>query len=72
MKICPRDPKCHKTFTTSAVVCEEWLVDGEGNFIEVREKCTDIYHKPQSGNVWECDECGEEAIDAPRGSECQK
>lgn len=64
MKFCPRDSN-HKTFVTSAVVCEDWLVDGDGNFIEVRGQCTDIFHKPQPGNSWECDECGAEAEDAP-------
>jgi len=62
MKACPKNPD-HKTFTTTAVVCQDWLVDGEGNFIEVREECSQVYHHPQPDNIWECDECGEEAED---------
>jgi hypothetical protein len=62
MKICPRDVN-HKNFTTTAVVCQDWLVDGEGNFIEVRDDCSEVYHNPRSENIWECDECGEEAVD---------
>jgi hypothetical protein len=62
MKICPTNP-AHKFFTTTAVICQDWLVDGEGNFIEVREECTDIFARPQIENIWECDECGAEAED---------
>ena len=62
MKICPRDSN-HKFFTTTAVICQDWLVDGEGNFQEVREECTEIFARPQIENIWECDECGEEAVD---------
>ena len=64
MKICPRDSN-HKFFTTTAVICQDWLVDGEGNFQEVREECTEIFARPQIENIWECDECGEEAVDRP-------
>jgi len=73
MKICPKNPD-HKFFTTCAVICQDWLVDGEGNFQEVREECTDIFAKPQTENIWECDECGAEAEDAPYewSAECQK
>jgi len=62
MKVCPKNPE-HKFFVTSAVICQDWLVDGEGNFIEVREECTEIFARPQIENIWECDECGEEAED---------
>ena len=65
MKICPKNPE-HKYFTTLAVIYQEWLVDGHGEFYEVREECTDIFAKPQTENIWECDECGAEAEDAPR------
>jgi len=59
-KFCPNNEE-HKHFVATAVICQSWLVDGEGNFIEVAEECTDIYHKPDSSNVWECADCGEEA-----------
>ncbi len=65
MKICPKNP-AHKYFTTTAVICQDWLVDGLGEFIEVREECTEVFARPQIENIWECDECGAEAGDAPR------
>jgi hypothetical protein len=41
-------------------VSEEWLVDGEGNFIAVVEQLEVVYH-PTIDNIWTCAECGEEA-----------
>lgn len=64
MKVCPKNPE-HKFFVAGAVICQDWLVDGDGNFIEVREECTEIFAKPRDENIWECDECGAEAEDAP-------
>lgn len=61
MKICPNDPE-HKTFRTSVTECHDWKVDGSGNFIEDLG-CTEVLHKPHTGNVWECVECGAEAIE---------
>ena len=60
MKVCPKD-SAHKEFVTVAVVCQNWVVDGEGNFLDLAEECTDIYFKPDSSNIWECAECGTEA-----------
>jgi hypothetical protein len=61
-KFCPNN-KEHKHFVTTAVICQSWLVDGEGNFIEVTDECTDIFHKPSPSNIWECADCGEEAVE---------
>jgi hypothetical protein len=61
-KVCPKDSS-HQFFYTTAVICQEWLVDDVGDFIEVAEECTEIFHRPQSGNVWECAVCGAEAED---------
>ena len=57
MKYCPND-KDHKHFITGAVICQDWLVDGDGNFIEVADECTAVFHKPNTENEWECADCG--------------
>jgi len=58
--ICPSN-KDHKEFVTVAHVSQNWLVDEEGNFIEVRNECNKIVAGPNSGNTWICVECGSEA-----------
>lgn len=56
MKKCP---KCGGTeFIVSAHVAQDWLVDENGNFLEVTEDCTDVVHQPDDGDVWQCDSCG--------------
>ena len=61
-KFCPVDGS-HKAFVTGAVVCQDWLVDVDGNFIEVVDECTQIFHKPDTENEWECAECGAVAVE---------
>ena len=61
-KVCPKDPS-HELFITGAVICQEWLVDSHGNFVEVIEECTDVFHQPNSENIWQCAMCGAEAVD---------
>lgn len=56
---CPTSKK-HKRFTTVAHVMEEWLVDENGNFMEVKESLQTT-HGPNPGNIWTCVECGAEA-----------
>jgi hypothetical protein len=60
VKVCPNNPT-HKTFVTSATVIQDWLVDGEGNFIECVDDLVDVFHKPDVDNVWSCADCGAEA-----------
>ena len=57
---CPKN-SAHKTFVTGAVVCQLWVVDEHGNFIECIDDCTDVYAYPRTENVWECVECGTQA-----------
>ena len=61
MKVCPENLD-HKFFVTTAIICQDWLVEGDGEFIEVREECTDVFKRPRSGNNWTCDECGAIAV----------
>lgn len=57
-----RCPKCGaKQFVVSAHVVQDWLVDENGKFIECRENCVEVAHKPDDEDIWECNECGHSA-----------
>lgn len=64
--VCPN--LCGAPLTTSAHVMQEWQVDAEGDIIDVIDDCLEVTHGPDCGNIWTCDECGEEAslIDAEK------
>ena len=62
MKVCPHDPS-HTIFVTTATVQQLWIVDKHGEFIECLDDCIQVYHKPNPENIWECLECGHEAVD---------
>lgn len=56
-------PKCGgKIFITGAYVGQDWKVDEDGNCIEVTAECTQVLHYPNDDNVWECENCGAEAV----------
>jgi len=59
--VCPNSKK-HKKFVTVAHVAEDWLVDEQGNFLDVAQ---DNYHEvvadPDPANSWICAACGAEA-----------
>lgn len=56
-------PECgNKTFYTVAHVMQEWVVDENGNFVEVADECMEVTHGPDDGNFWSCTECGAYAI----------
>ena len=56
MKICP---KCGgKRFIVTAHVTEDWLVNENGNFLEVMNNCVEVTHHPDDDDVWECEKCG--------------
>lgn len=56
---CPKNP-AHKRFVTAAAEMHDWLVDERGEFIEDKG-CTEVLHKPESSNIWECADCGAQA-----------
>ncbi len=57
---CPKNRE-HKEFYTSAAIMETWHVDSEGHWIATVEQ-GDVLHAPDTGNTWECVDCGETAV----------
>lgn len=57
--------KCSKcgntTFNVGAHIVQEWLVDEDGDFIEVTDDCIEVTHSPDNEDLWTCTECGYEA-----------
>ena len=52
-------PNCGwKHFITVAHVMQEWLVDEDGYFEEVKEDCLETTHDPNDDNNWTCSKCG--------------
>lgn len=56
MKRCP-ECGCTK-FRVNAHIVQEWLVDGDGELIEVISECVGVAHEPDDEDVWVCPECG--------------
>lgn len=56
-RICPKNPN-HKTFQTVAYISQDWLVDDDGNFIEISDTNGQVLHGPNHNNIWTCAECG--------------
>ena len=68
---CPKS-KDHKEFYTGAAVMETWRVDSEGHWIESVDQ-GDVLFAPSTDNVWECVNCGEEAVfDEPSYKDAQE
>ena len=62
-KICPNN-RAHNRFTTMAHVAQDWTVDGDGEFMGDAIDL-EIDHGPNVDNIWTCNECGAEAVNAP-------
>lgn len=62
MKVtCPKDPS-HKSFNVTAHVTEDWVVDEQGNFVEISpDNDPQVVHEPDSGDYYTCKECGTDA-----------
>jgi len=56
---CPKNP-AHKSFITTVIVAEEWIVDERGNFIDFNDHGETI-HGPDYQNTWICAECDTKA-----------
>ena len=52
-------PKCGSTkFFAKACVTQDWIIDGNGNFIQLFCNCSTVIHKPSKKDAWTCTECG--------------
>lgn len=58
--VCPKDGR-HDLFVTTAHVVEEWIVDRNGNYIDLFDTLETV-HGPAEGNIWACHICGTQAI----------
>ena len=53
-----RCPKCGgKRFVVTQHVTQEWVVDGNGDFIDELSSCVDVIHRADDDDIWECYEC---------------
>jgi hypothetical protein len=57
---CPKSAD-HRTFETTTVVNLVVLVDEQGDYISTVYDCSQIVSGPDTDNLWNCSECGEEA-----------
>lgn len=59
MKKCP-NCGCEEFFVT-AHVTQDWLVDKDGEFMQVENECVDVTHSPKDDDIWQCADCGYDA-----------
>lgn len=59
MKKCP-NCGCEEFFVT-AHVAQDWLVDKDGDFMEVENECVAVTHQPKDDDIWQCADCGYDA-----------
>jgi hypothetical protein len=56
--VCVMNPN-HQEFTTTAHVCQTWVVDANGEFIRQDEDEPQVVtHPPDQDNEWRCAVCG--------------
>lgn len=69
MMVCPKD-NTHGRFIATAHVTEDWVVDGDGDFIELATTPPgEVVHRPDEDDIWTCAICGTEAISKAEGGE---
>lgn len=59
--VCPNN-KNHKRFTVTAHVTERWLVDEEGLIVEIVPADTEVIHRPDADDLFECVDCDATAV----------
>ncbi len=53
-----RCPKCgYEEFYVIAHVTQDWLVNNNGNFLDVIDDCVEVTHFPDDMDIWECAKC---------------
>lgn len=59
-----------KRFITTAHVCEDWVVDEDGNFMSYPENTDScVVSDPDPANTWTCVSCGSSATFDDGGAE---
>jgi ribosomal protein L37AE/L43A len=56
-------PKCgDEYFSVTAHVAQLWKVDEDGTYMEAINACTDVLHRPDATDMWECLACNYEDV----------
>lgn len=50
----------HREFYVEVVVKERWVVDPDGDFIDMKE-FIEVVKNPDAGDIWICAKCGAHA-----------
>ena len=54
-----RCPQCgFDRFVVTAHITQDWIVDGDEDFVDCIEECVEITHKPDDMDIWQCVACG--------------
>ena len=57
-----RCPKCGgTTFLVTAHVAQDWKVDGNEEFLECVDNCSEVTHRADDEDIWACTGCGYDA-----------
>lgn len=56
MKKCPNCGS--EEFFVTAHVTQDWLVDKDGEFMQVENECVEVTHQPKDDDIWQCADCG--------------
>lgn len=55
-------PQCGgMRFAVTAHVAQDWEVDQNGEFIAAINSCSEVDHKPDDNDIWQCRDCGYDA-----------
>ncbi len=54
--VCPNDAN-HKRFSVTAHITEEWIVDENGEFLDVTGNSGEVTHRPGKDDCFTCIEC---------------
>ena len=59
MKKCPKCG-CQEFYVTNHVL-QDWLVDGNGEYIQTEDSCVEVTHFADDADWWQCADCGYDA-----------
>lgn len=56
-------PKCGcGRFYVTAIVAQRWMMDSDGDVMDVVTDCEEVSHKPNDTDIWQCADCGYRAV----------